>query len=137
MKVVINRDYGGFGVSKELLYRSIQENNSLVQTATSSNENWETNWKPLIEKYLDQEYKGYMACDEGPHLYDEKNQILYSIKDDIKLRTNPDLIRLVEEMGDEANGNYAKLEIVEVSDGAEWYIKDYDGMEEVHETHSI
>ena len=38
-------------------------------------------------------------------------------------------------MGAEANGNYAKLKIVEVPYGVEWTIAEYDGYEWVAEKH--
>lgn len=45
------------------------------------------------------------------------------------------LVRLVEELGDKANGNCAELKIVEIPDGVEWQIKEYDGMEHIAERH--
>jgi hypothetical protein len=51
------------------------------------------------------------------------------------LRDNKTLIQVVEELGDKANGSYGKLKIVEIPDGIEWEIHDYDGMETIHEAH--
>ncbi len=42
-----------------------------------------------------------------------------------------DLIRVVEELGDEADGMYADLSIAEIPDGAEFKIDEYDGSESV------
>lgn len=50
-------------------------------------------------------------------------------------RDDPDLVRTVEELGDAANGTHAKLKIVEVPDGVEWTISEYDGIESVEEKH--
>jgi hypothetical protein len=50
-------------------------------------------------------------------------------------RADPYLIELIEEMGYEAEGKYAKLKIVEIPDGVEWQIQEYDGMEWVAEKH--
>jgi hypothetical protein len=50
-------------------------------------------------------------------------------------RTDPDLIAVVEELGEKANGSYAKLKIIEIPDDTEFYIDEYDGMESVHEEH--
>jgi len=50
-------------------------------------------------------------------------------------RTDPILIQVIEELGEEANGVCAKLRIVDVPDDAEWEINDYDGMEHVAEIH--
>ena len=50
-------------------------------------------------------------------------------------RDDPALIETIEELGSRANGNYAALSVVEVPDDVEWYIHDYDGMEQVNEKH--
>lgn len=50
-------------------------------------------------------------------------------------RDNPVLIRIVEEMGEAADGSYAALKVVEIPDGVNWCIEDYDGQEWVAERH--
>ena len=50
-------------------------------------------------------------------------------------RNDPDLIKVVEELGEKANGECAKLKIVEIPDGIEWEISEYDGIESVEEKH--
>ena len=51
---------------------------------------------------------------------------------DCESRDDPELIRVVEQLGEEANGAYANLEIVEIPDEAtDWRIFDYDGAESV------
>ena len=47
-----------------------------------------------------------------------------------KLRRNhPLLISVIEEMGEDANGECAELGVIEIPDGYAWRIKDYDGRE--------
>ena len=58
----------------------------------------------------------------------------YQFGDDSK-RSDERLIKVVEELGEEANGFAAKLKIVELPDGIGFEIDDYDGMESIHEVH--
>ena len=47
-------------------------------------------------------------------------------------RNDPKLIEVVETLGDEANGNYARLRVVNIPDDAtDWEIDEYDGAEKV------
>ena len=50
-------------------------------------------------------------------------------------RNNPDLIRIIEQLGSEANGYSAELTIVEIPDNVKWVIMEYDGQEWVAEQH--
>jgi hypothetical protein len=50
-------------------------------------------------------------------------------------RANSLLIQVVEELGEAANGEFAKLKIVEIPDGVDYYIDEYDGMEHIAERH--
>jgi hypothetical protein len=52
-------------------------------------------------------------------------------------RNDPHLVQVVEVLGSAAGDAFAKLKIVDVPDGVEWYIHKYDGMESVHEEHRI
>lgn len=46
-------------------------------------------------------------------------------------RTDPHLIQVIEELGDEANGMCAKLRIEELSKGTLYRIDEYDGNESI------
>ena len=50
-------------------------------------------------------------------------------------REDSALIQVIEEFGREASGRHAELEIVEIPDGVDYEIDDYDGMESIHEKH--
>ena len=51
-------------------------------------------------------------------------------------RAAPALIAAIEKVGiKDATGSLAELEIVEIPDGTDWYIHDYDGIETIHEVH--
>jgi len=99
MKIVINRCFGGFGISKAAFVRLRELGCNAALEAT-----------------------------ENEYNYIEINYI--EIKRDDLL-----LVRVVEELGDKANGQYAELKIVDVPDGIDWEIAEYDGMESVKEKH--
>jgi hypothetical protein len=101
MKVVINKCYGGFGLSKEAL-----------------------------ELYSVYKYGENHVVDQGR--YCQYIEINGEIIDDIQ-RDDPILIRVVEELGYQANGDCAKLEIKEIPDGSRWEIEEYDGYESLRE----
>jgi hypothetical protein len=50
-------------------------------------------------------------------------------------RIDPDLIRVVEELGEAANGSCAQLKVIEIPDGIEYFIDEYDGIETIREEH--
>lgn len=106
MKVVINKCYGGFSISKKAAEFMASRGNELAIQA--------------------------LADRKGNFHYDS---IHVMCNDDFEFRTNLDLITAVEILGDEANGECAKLKIIEIPDGVEYVIEEYDGMEHVAEKH--
>jgi hypothetical protein len=50
-------------------------------------------------------------------------------------RNDPALVQTVEELGKRANGSHADLKVVEIPDGVEFQIEEYDGLEWVAEVH--
>lgn len=52
-------------------------------------------------------------------------------------RADPALVNAVEKLGKKASGELAELVIVEIPDGVDWVIDDYDGIESVHERHRV
>lgn len=50
-------------------------------------------------------------------------------------RDDPVLVSIVEELGSEANGQFAELKVVEIPDGVNWEIEEYDGKEWAAEQH--
>lgn len=50
-------------------------------------------------------------------------------------RDDPHLVAIVKELGPLADGHLAKLRIVEIPDGTDWEIEEYDGDEWVSEVH--
>ena len=50
-------------------------------------------------------------------------------------RDDPELVRVVEALGAEANDKYAELKVIQIPDDVDWEIKEYDGIEHVAEKH--
>lgn len=110
MKVVINRCWGGFGLSRSALHELRKLGNQCALEETDIGERWDKD-KPLVrEKYLDSFCSGIN-------------------------RSDPQLVEVVEKLGEEASAPLARLVIVEIPDGIDYEIDDYDGMESVEEAH--
>lgn len=62
----------------------------------------------------------------------------FGIESDNRLeyRSHPKLIAAIEKIGEKAaSGHFAKVRIVDVPEGVEWEIGEYNGIETMHETH--
>jgi len=138
MKVVINSDYGGFGVSAYALKHLLEIGASCLHEATPKNyyggESGKTNWQDEWERDRN-EYEdigeGVFADLVSSHNI-LKGETLYYLSYDVK-RTDPDLIATVELLGEKANRFCAKLKVVEIPDDINWEIEERDGMERIRE----
>ncbi len=112
MKVVINKCYGGFGLSDKAIEACI----ALGMTVGDERS----------------EGTDFIRFDKPQfgHYYIQMGRTA-------EFRCDPRVVQVVEELGEEANGDFASLKVVEVPfDGPDgWYIDDYDGMERVAERH--
>lgn len=106
MKIVINACYGGFGLSLAAVQRYAE-----LKGATLS--------------FKESKLPGFYHYRLNDKYFD----------DDEMSRDDPDLVRVVEELGAAANGSCADLKIVIVPDGIDWQIEEYDGTEWVSEKH--
>lgn len=128
MKIVINAQFGGFSVSTKALKKLIEEGaEGVVQyqkghwicTAMRKDEN------------LNNTGGGYYVH----HIHEDvlkKGEEVYSFNNtkNLNIRCDPVLIQIVEEMGDEASGLCATLEVV-IADGHCICIEEYDGAESI------
>ena len=124
-KVVYNACYGGFGLSKEACQRywDIQGQSIWFEDAL-----WGfTVWLVPPEERLEQKEWSSMTVDERvAYNRAHSEQTWYNRNVD---RHDPVLVQVVEELGDKANGEYAKLAIEEVH--GSYRIDEYDGNESV------
>lgn len=101
MKVVINKCYGGFSLSKEACEMYAKAKGISVGE-------WNDTW-------------GFY---EGGQFYDREIP-----------RNDPVLVDIVEQLRNKASGGCAELSIVEIPDGVDWCVEEYDGKEWIAETH--
>ena len=126
-KIVYNACYGGFGLSHEAVLRYAE-----VKGIT------------LYHKDESGIFTHYYLCppDEFERLQDEdhnnpirqgryeRSNAMYFSPSNIE-RNDPALVQVVEELGDRANGQCAKLRIAEVPAGTLYRVDEYDGNESV------
>jgi hypothetical protein len=85
---------------------------------------------------INNDWGGFSLSDEAETRYKEmagitdENFSYYDIS-----RDDPYLIQIVREMGQDANGSYSSLKIVEIPADVDWEIGEYDGREWVAERH--
>ncbi len=136
MKIVINARFGGFGLS-EAAYKKLIE--------------WGIPAKPYIEQKRDPKTRLYLPepANEGEIIFDRTLTPEQSFSDAEhirvlgrywetwieKQRTHALLIRVVEELGRAASGSLSSLKVVEVPNGTDWEIDEYDGLEHIAEKH--
>lgn len=118
MKIVINRCFGGFRLSKEAVLRYGELKGITLY--------YEMDDHGFVDMYYTKPKNE--RVDENDGFFYEG----YEIE-----RNDPALVQVVEELGKAANGQHAKLKIVEVPDDVNYEIHDYDGRESVHEVHRV
>lgn len=124
-KVVYNACYGEFGLSKEACQRYWD---IIGQQVWIEDSQWGfTVWLIPPEERLEEKHWSSMTMDEHiAYNLASSKQIWYNRNVD---RHDPVLVQVVEELGEKANGNYAKLAIDEVH--RSYRIDEYDGYESV------
>ena len=132
MKVVINTCFGGFSLSTEAMKRAIAEGAAGIQVQDEQ-EYPGGKRRGLGSETLHDAGDGYEVG--WINMLYKNNKIYTHDNYNDGVRSDPVLVRIVEEMGAAANGQCASLKVVEVPDEAEWEISEYDGKEHIAETH--
>lgn len=112
MKVVISTCYGGFGVSHEAFLRLRELGHADALAEPDFGEYWSDGSGPRNRSMFMSDFLSCSTC-----------------------RHDPLLVQVVEELGDAANGWAAKLEVIDIPDGVEYTIEEYDGLEHIAEEH--
>jgi hypothetical protein len=142
MKVVINNCYGGFSISLEAARHMAAAGSKRAQADVASHEAEiaafreyrdhgkkpanddrgfsQSIWDISIKYGGEPKFHGYGYVDGMEGSYE---------------RHDPLLVAAVEALGEKASGEVASLKVVEIPDGIEYDISEYDGMEHVAERH--
>jgi hypothetical protein len=131
MKVVINRQHGGFSLS-DAAFRAYLERKG-IKYFTWAGQFGQTNYTTVTEaEYLAMQEED-LKLPVGQGRFDRINGCWLS--DALIARDDADLVAVVEELGEAANGRFSDLKVVEVPVDASWHIAEYDGLEWVAENH--
>ena len=109
--IVINKEHGGFGLSKEARILYLERAGIAYTLVSGPDRHTESLCGPQVE------VNGNIWCDT-----------------DID-RDDPILVDVVRQLGRQADGRFATLKIVEVPAGVKWNVAEYDGLEWVEEVH--
>ncbi|EOH94807.1 hypothetical protein [Enterococcus pallens] len=151
MKIVLNKCYGGFGLSHAAMMKIFElkgitvfpyvckinydSDGETIYTYSRMKGDFEPIGLMEHVSYfqIDPEVDSYTVTSEqyysSDDKYDEKD-LDYSYDD--KKRTEPELVKAVETLGALASGKYSNLKVVEIPDNFEYRIDDYDGIEKVY-----
>lgn len=114
MKVAINRCFGGFGLSEKAFELLLAKKGVPFEKRDSGYSTGST----------------YYVAGHLGHVDHELSEYQY-----IQNRSDSDLIAVIEQLGEEANGWAADLAVVDIPEDVKWYIDEYDGIEHVAEIH--
>lgn len=126
MKIVINKCWGGFGLSKKAVMRLHKLGCKHVEEQTREQFFGNSTIDDTIEKQ-DKTLKMLQMP--------MKNDIILSDEHRSDNRSCPFLVKVVEEMGEKASGEHSNLKIIEIPDDIKYTLEDYDGMEHIAEKH--
>lgn len=111
IKVVINREFGGFGLSDAGYVRYAELKGIKI-------------YKKYRKHYIE-----YFTEPADPATGEFDYEYFFYCMD--FERADPLLVQTVEELGDKANGEFALLEVVSIPKGTAYRIEEYDGLESI------
>jgi len=129
-KIVINKQHGGFGLSPKAQKRYLE----LIGKECYFYQHNIKNYMRISEDDAENRiFSVTIMRDFGSEIDKIPNDAYWSDGD--LERDDPLLIQVINEFGEEANGKFACLSIIEIPDDVEWQIDEYDGWETIHEKH--
>jgi len=135
MKIAINKCFGGFDLSVKAVLRYAELSGFKLYPCAQIGHDFKNPTYRVVDDpahYNDTLFVFFSR--ELPDALGKISDNAYWSDGDMK-RTDPILIKVIEELGLEANTSVSEIKIIEIPDGIEWAIHDYDGLESVEETH--
>ena len=136
MQVVINKCYGGFGLSEKAYLRLIELGVPVRKYITPQRGDDglcqpepDNDGEVIFDRCLDD------GSDEFAVSMIRIGQRYWTagwIRDN---RNHPLLLEVVKDLGKDANGPHAELSVITIPDGIEYTIEEYDGIEHIAEKH--
>ena len=133
-KVVINKCYGGFGLSILAIKEYLKLKGKEVYFYQMNN--------IYYQKISDSKDGMFVHCftkDFGEKFYDKdisnEDWDKYSFSSKNIERDDEDLVKVVKKLKDKANTMCSNLKVVEIPEDIEWQIEEYDGNEWISEKH--
>ena len=139
MKIAINKCYGGFSLSDKAI-EMIMKRKGLKcyrykQTKFCYSDGVDEYTRIDDNELEPNSFMNYSTIDLGKTIGNIPDENYWYYRD--LERTDEDLISVIEELGNEASGEYGSVKVIEIPDDVDWEIDDYDGIEAIHEKHRV
>jgi hypothetical protein len=135
MKVAYNSCYGGFSLSPIALTKFAEKKGIAITWYKQIGYKHQANLEYIKVEGVPENGLNLnltsLKEDLGEHIKGTPTGLYYYPTFHDETRRDPDLIAVIEELGEKANGSFANLKIAEIPDGVEYEITEYDGLEEV------
>ena len=133
-KIVINTCYGGFGLSEAGMqaYAARKGLTLYPEKDVLFTRYWTIPPEQRVAQIRNEQWAKITTAELIAYNKAYASQVINAIYFN---RDDPDLVAVVEELGDLANGLNADLKVVEIPDEVVWKIVNYDGLEHVAEVH--
>lgn len=133
MKLVINTCYGGFHLSPKALkrYLELKGKNAYFYKRTKYEYIDGIDEFTRIDNIDSIKNDLFIACTTIDYGKVTNTYPLRTFKDRLIPRNDKHLIQVVEELGEEANSVFSRLTIVEIKNGRQYKINEYNGYESI------
>lgn len=132
MKLVINNDYGGFGLSPKGLKRYLELKGKQAYFYIQTSYHFLADGARFSRvdniEHMNTLFFYCTTRDQGAIVSDYPEDVVYDGEIE---RNDPILVQVVEELGSEASRSYAHLVVKEIENGRWYKITEYDGFESI------